>query len=126
MGRDFGVYLVGMHDGVARACRVAWSFGCSRIVLVGSTTPRKRFLFSARALIIEQADELPRDVLVLERTGKTPVGEVRWHGLLGVAVGGPSVNLSTRHPSARIVARAPCLLGDQALAVALYLRASAP
>lgn len=119
---DFAVYLVGMDDGVARACRVAWSFGCQRVVLVGSTPPKRRFLFSAKNLALEVGDCVPDDVLVLETTGKVPLAKVSWTGLAGIAVGGPSVNLPTRHPSARIIARSPCLIGDQALAVALYVR----
>lgn len=122
MNGHFAVYLVGMHDGVARACRVAWSFGCQRVVLVDSTPPRMRYLFSAKGLRIETADALPDDVLVLEVRGKTEISQVKWAAIPGVAIGGPSVTLPTRRPSARIVARPPCLVGDQALAVALYLR----
>lgn len=122
MAAPFTVYLVGMRDGVARACRVAWSFGCERVVLVGSVDPSPRFLFSARSLVFERADRLPADVLVLETTGRITLDQVTWEDVTGVAVGGAGVSLPRRSPSARIVARAPCLIGDQALAAALCVR----
>jgi len=121
------VYLVDMVRNCTRACRVAWSLGVGRVVLVGDTpAPERWHLYSARGLEILRAADFPADVLVLEVNGRTRVEDVNWGGISGVAVGGPAVQFGrrilARNPSARIVSRQPCLTGDQALAVALYAR----
>ena len=124
------VYLVGFMDRVQSACRVAWSFGCERVVLVDSIPAGKHHLHSARALVIETAPALPTSptgVLALETNGVTTIADVDWRGFHSVVVGGSGVQLDvTRYPSARIPERPPCLIGDQALAIALYERQQAP
>ena len=124
------VYLVGFKDRVQSACRVAWSFGCERVVLVDSVLTGRQHLHSARALLIETAPVLPTSpagILVLEINGVTPIADVDWRGFHSIVVGGSGVQLDvTRYPSARIPERPPCLIGDQALAIALYERQQAP
>lgn len=119
------VYLVGFKKTV-RAVRVSWSFGATKIRLVGSPHPDRRYLFSARRMPIEEWNKVPDDVLILEVRGKIPLQEVDWSLVSGVAVGGPSTTLKTRgYMSARVDASPPCLIGDQALGIALYARSLA-
>lgn len=122
------VYLVGMSDGVSRACRVAYSLGADRVVLVDSVEPNVRHLQTAKNLEIKRLPEkvFPEGVLILEVNGKFELDEIDWSSVTSIAVGGSSFSFSreclSRYRSARVASRRPCLIGDQALAISLYAR----
>lgn len=122
------IYLVRWTAHVARACRLSWTFGADRLFLVDSVEPVRHHLFSARRLPVLQAEDWPRldSTLILEVHGRMELSEVDWSSIQAIVVGGASCTLPRGHrPSARIPGRPPCLIGDQALAIALYCRQEA-
>src|SRR3970282_501824 len=88
------VYLVGFKDRVQSACRVAWSFGCERVVLGDSVLTGGHTLPSSRTSTA--------GILAREINGVTPIADVDWRGFHSIVVGGSGVQLDvTRYPSAR-------------------------
>ena len=117
------VHLVN-YPKTSRAVRVAWSLGAMEVWLDTSSRPKREHLHSARSMPCCTAPcHDAADLLVLE-VGAAQISEVEWPRVGRIAVGGPGHTFLRReYPEAQwagIVIRPPCLIGDQALAIALW------
>lgn len=118
------IALVRWRDRVSSACRVSWSLGADAVCLVQSDHPKRRHLQSAAKLRVYEAGEIPDDAIILEVNGEPIADHLdELRAATCIAVGGASYTFPpSRHRRLAISSRRPCLIGDQAIAIALFAR----
>jgi hypothetical protein len=118
------IALVGWNDRVSSACRVAWSLGADSVCLIDSVHPKARHLQSAKQIRVYEASKVPDDALILEVDGD-PIDNhlALLQSATCIAFGGASYHFpKSEHRRLSIPSRRPCLIGDQAIAIALFAR----
>lgn len=76
-------------------------------------------------MLLRTCETMPERTLVLETNGRRKIEELTredWLGYEGIAVGGASFTFPPSPHNVRINIGRPCLIGDQALGIALALR----
>lgn len=120
------IALVGWNDRVSSACRVAWSLGADSVCLIDSVHPKARHLQSAKQIRVYKASRLPDDALIFEVDGD-PIDDCLplLRSATCIAFGGASYHFPpSDHKRLSIPSRRPCLIGDQAISIALFARMS--
>lgn len=119
------VHCMGIVYAITDVWRVAYSLGADAINLIECEEPKKLRLYTAKELVRLSLPDFPRQnsTLILETWGAQDIAEVDWCGITDIVVGGVAgIRKDPRCQSAVIPARNPCLVADQALAVALAMR----